>query len=130
MQKLSLLSGLKLILVIQCVSITIAYSQNANVVGRVTDNYTELALGGALVQVLDSEIKGYTDDQGNFVLANVPPGEKTIRISYLGYDPISKSVSVPSDGIARVDASFATSADRARSVSRSRLAGRNGPSFE
>ena len=75
-----------------------------------TDNYTELALGGALVQVLDSEIKGYTDDQGNFVLANVPPGEKTIRISYLGYDPISKSVSVPSDGIARVDASFATSA--------------------
>ena len=110
MQKLSLITGLKLILAIQCVSITIAYSQNANVVGRVTDNYTELALGGALVQVLDSEIKGYTDDQGNFVLANVPPGEKTIRISYLGYDPISKSVSVPSDGIARVDASFATSA--------------------
>lgn len=76
-----------------------------------TDNYTELALGGTLVQVLDSEIKGYTDDQGNFVLTNVPPGEKTIRISHIGYDPISKSVSVPPPhGIARVDASFATSA--------------------
>lgn len=94
------------LLAIQCFAVTVAYSQSANIVGRVSDDYVDIALGGALVQVVNSDIKAYSDDQGNFVLANVPAGEKMLRVSYLGYEPMDKLVTVPSNGTVRADVEF------------------------
>ncbi len=103
-----ILGGIFRLLAILCVGATSAYSQSSKIVGRVTDEVIDLALGGALVQVVNSEVKAYTDDQGNFILSNVPAGAKTIRVSYLGYDTTEKYVEVPSSGTIRADVSFAS----------------------
>ncbi|MDQ8198344.1 TonB-dependent receptor [Pelagicoccus enzymogenes] len=100
--------GLWQFLAVLCVGATVAYSQNAKIVGRVTDEYVDLALGGALVQVVNSDLKSYTDDQGNFVLANVPAGEKMLRVSYLGYDATETYVEVPASGTVRADVKFSS----------------------
>lgn len=102
----SILRCLWRLLAIQCLAITVAYSQNAKIVGRVTDEYVDLALGGALVQIVNSDVKSYTDGQGNFVLTNVPAGEKLLRVSYLGYEPTDELVNVPENGTIRADVQF------------------------
>ncbi|MEM9160435.1 MAG: TonB-dependent receptor, partial [Verrucomicrobiota bacterium] len=111
MKKLSVLGFFWRFLALHFVAVGAAYAQNANVVGRVTDAYVDLALGGALVQVGNSELRAYTDDQGNYILVNVPAGERTLRISYLGYETITQTVSVPSSGTVRADAAFSVGGD-------------------
>jgi len=84
------------------------YSQNTKVVGRISDDAVDLALGGALVQVVGTDVKSYTDPQGNYVLSGIPAGTQSLRISYLGYDSIEGEVRVPEEGLMRADASFST----------------------
>ncbi|MDQ8179670.1 TonB-dependent receptor [Pelagicoccus sp. SDUM812005] len=105
---LSLLGGACRLFAILFIGATVAYSQSAKIVGRVTDEFVDLALGGALVQVLNTDAKAYTDDQGNFVLTNVPAGKKMLRVSYLGYDASEKYVEVPTTGTIRADVKFAS----------------------
>ncbi|NEQ69270.1 MAG: TonB-dependent receptor [Symploca sp. SIO2D2] len=109
MNKSSILRCFWRLLALQSLGVAAAFAQNANVVGRVTDAYVDLALGGALVQVQGSEIKAFTDDQGNYVLTQVPAGETTLTFSYLGYEPLTQTVTVPSSGTIRSDAAFADS---------------------
>ena len=54
--------------------------------GQVADKTTGESLAGVLVQVKGSNIKTYTDLDGNFVLDNLDPGTYTIEISYISYD--------------------------------------------
>jgi len=108
MKRTSLSGRLVRLLPIHLLCLGAAYSQDANVVGRVTDNFVDLALGGALVQVVGTDLKTYTDDQGNYTLVDVPAGERVIRASYLGYDSVSEALAVPSSGTVRRDFSFAT----------------------
>ncbi|MDQ8184491.1 TonB-dependent receptor [Pelagicoccus sp. SDUM812002] len=108
MKPCSIIGGSCRLLTILCLSASVVYSQSAKIVGRVTDEVVDLALGGALVQVLNSEVKSYTDDQGNFVLANVPAGERAIRVSYLGYETTETFVEVPSSGTVRADVAFSS----------------------
>ena len=91
-------------------AIASAQAQNASVIGRVTDENVALALGGALVQVVGTNIQTFTNAQGDYSLPNAPAGLQTLRISYLGYQPITVTVEVPSSGAARADAAFATEA--------------------
>lgn len=106
MKKSSFLGCLLRLLAVQCLAATAAFAQNANIVGRVTDEYVDLALGGAFVQVKNTEIKSYTDNQGNYVLTNVPAGERMLRVSYLGYEPTDAFVEVPASGTVRADVTF------------------------
>lgn len=56
--------------------------------GRVTDDQTLTPLAGATVFVPQDStpIGTYTDDNGRFVLENVPVGRITLVVKYLGYE--------------------------------------------
>ena len=69
-----------------------------DVVGRAFDVNTGSYLPGVAVEVTGQPVSAVTDAEGRYRLANVPPGTRTIRASYLGYEAVSASVNVPASG--------------------------------
>ena len=60
-----------------------AQSGKGAVTGTVTDSGGSV-LSGALVELLPLGIKAVSDDQGKFRIADVPVGEYTLSVSYVG----------------------------------------------
>lgn len=73
--------------------------------GRVTDDATKLALGGARVSVSGTALETYTDAAGNYVIAGVPAGAQSVQIAYVGYDDMVQAASVAA-GLNRLDVVF------------------------
>jgi TonB-dependent receptor len=69
-----------------------AYSQ-AIVTGRVADA-TGAALPGAQVQIQGQNVRGTTNNQGEFTLMQVPAGNQTIIIDYLGYRTVTQTLTL------------------------------------
>lgn len=55
--------------------------------GRVTDATTGEGLPFAVVRLAGTQLGAYTDDQGYYVILNVPPGTYNIEVTYAGYQP-------------------------------------------
>lgn len=53
--------------------------------GKVTDSNTGETLVGVQVKLAGTELKTYTDFDGNFEFENVKPGEYSIIASYISY---------------------------------------------
>jgi len=72
------------------------YAQNSGkITGIVKDNQTQEAVSFATVALTNqntkANVKGtQTDLNGNFVLDNLPAGTFTLRLSFVGYDPVVK----------------------------------------
>jgi len=71
------------------------YSQENKLVGKIEgviiDAETKAELIGANILILNSTIGAATDLDGKFVIENVPVGNYSIKISFLGYTPIIKT---------------------------------------
>ncbi len=65
--------------------------------GKITDNQTGKDLERAAVYLEDSFTSTQTDQSGNFTLKNLKAGNYTIRVSYLGYQSIQKTISLTSN---------------------------------
>lgn len=71
------------------------------VTGRVVDAATSRPLSGVQVFVPPTGIGNITDQDGRFVLANVPAGEQTVTAQLVGYKAGEVLVTVPAgDGVA------------------------------
>ncbi|MFK7970396.1 MAG: carboxypeptidase-like regulatory domain-containing protein [Bacteroidia bacterium] len=62
-------------------------AQTQTIRGTVYDAESEIPLTGATILITDltEAIGAYSDDNGRFVLKNVPVGRRTLNIKYLGY---------------------------------------------
>ena len=69
--------------------------------GKILDSLTGDPLIGVKVIVLDTSIRDSTDTNldGEFIIHDVPIGEKTVKISYIGYFSITEQVVVPDSGV-------------------------------
>jgi TonB-dependent receptor len=72
--------------------------------GRVTDAGTGLSLAGARVSIAGTNQETFTDATGEFSLANVAPGARSVEFHYVGYDTLTRTVEV--SGATRLDAAF------------------------
>jgi len=70
--------------------------------GKITDTEGK-ALNGATVLVKGTQIGTSTNEQGNFVLSNVPDGNITLLISAVGYTAREMAVAVSADRTASID---------------------------
>jgi outer membrane cobalamin receptor len=61
-------------------------SQNANIIGVVTDFEDKSPIVGARVEIIDTELRTIAGLDGSFILKNVPQGFYTIKISFVGYN--------------------------------------------
>ncbi len=62
--------------------------------GIVKDKETKRILAGAGISVQNSKLGAVSDRFGSFTIKNVPMGEQTIAVSYLGYETITRSIVV------------------------------------
>lgn len=66
------------------------------VTGRVT-SLNGTAVPGAVVQVVDEALSGVTDEDGYYIIYNVPIGDQTIRCEKEGYTTVNRRVTVMVD---------------------------------
>jgi TonB-dependent receptor len=80
----------------------IAQSANGTVAGTVKDSGSSSLLG-ARVQLDPLGKQAVTDTQGQFRIPDVPSGDYTVTVSYVGFAPFTKSVKVQGGQVADVD---------------------------
>ena len=76
-------------------------AQNCKLTGRVLSLKEPLI--GASVSLENSSLGTVTDFEGNFILSDIPIGEHTIQISYVGYKTISTKIFFQKDEIIKLD---------------------------
>ncbi|XBQ17671.1 MAG: TonB-dependent receptor [Oceanicaulis sp.] len=69
----------------------------AEITGRITEATGDIGLQGAIVRIVETGQTTSTDRQGEFRFANVPAGEYTLEVSYLGADQQTRQVVLTSD---------------------------------
>lgn len=60
-------------------------SAKSSISGKVVDNQTGESLAGVAVTVEGTEIKAYTDLDGNFTITNIDPGKYNLIVSLISY---------------------------------------------
>jgi outer membrane receptor protein involved in Fe transport len=79
--------------------------------GRITDKEAKSPLPGANVVVAGTNIGAATDPDGGYVIINVPPGTYDLRVTLIGYGPVTvRQVKVTADRTTLINAELATSA--------------------
>ena len=78
-------------------------AQTGNIRGRVTVEGTGRPLGAATVSVVGTTIGAQTNDAGEYRLANVPAGPRTVRVQRLGFSPGTSPVTVEAGQTATLD---------------------------
>lgn len=91
------MSSLRTLFLVLVLSIpTLLYAQQSAVRGTIRDAQTGEALVGATVLLVDIARGNATDIDGIYLIDNVPYGEYTVRVSYIGYVTIEQVVTVNS----------------------------------
>lgn len=98
MNKNYLLNGIKTFLIILCTSLitqNFAFAQNKGIVtGKLLDASTKEPLFFANISIEGTSIGTSSDEEGEFLLNNVPTGDQTLIISYIGYKSLEVQVSI------------------------------------
>lgn len=91
-------------------SVSEAEAQSTGVVtGRVTDSQVGGVLPGAVVRLDGTPRETATNREGVYRLQGVAPGEYTLSVEYLGFEPFASTVSVSGGETVSVDASLSRS---------------------
>ncbi|HEY4323546.1 MAG TPA: SusC/RagA family TonB-linked outer membrane protein [Mucilaginibacter sp.] len=85
---------------------TVAFAQTATITGKVSDE-TNQPLPGAVVTVKGTQNGATADVNGNFKLSGVAHGTVTLQATFIGYQPLVKTINVT--GNATVDFSMVLS---------------------
>ena len=74
----------------------LAHADHIN--GTVTDSTGTAPLEGAIVSVEGLNRETTTDRYGDYRLSNIPAGEYTVTVSYIGTEAVSQTITVPAAG--------------------------------
>lgn len=83
-----------------------AGNDRGTISGRITDSGTKLALGGARITVAGTELVAFAGPAGEYTLNGVPAGRRTIVVSYVGYEDVTRAVMVEPRRTTVVDVAF------------------------
>lgn len=73
---------------------SVVFAQSGSLRGSVYDKSTNESLTGANVIVKGTSLGAATDLDGDFIIRNIPVGNYTIVVSYIGYDESTSEVTV------------------------------------
>ncbi|MEJ2051361.1 MAG: carboxypeptidase-like regulatory domain-containing protein [Calditrichota bacterium] len=76
---------------------------SGRITGTVIEYGTKSALPGANVVVQNTELGGSTDNQGQFIIGNIPAGTYTVNVFFMGYETASEEVVVAAGETEKVD---------------------------
>jgi TonB-dependent starch-binding outer membrane protein SusC len=89
---------------------TVFAQERGTIAGVVTDQATQQPLAGVQVQVVGTQLSSVTDQQGRFLILNVPVGARTVRATLIGYGQGVQPVTVTAGATANVTITMETSA--------------------
>lgn len=69
----------------------LTFAQYGKISGKVVDHETKEALVGATVLLDGTSLGASTDINGEYVILNVPAGTYTVKVTYVGYHPLTIS---------------------------------------
>ncbi|WP_397547619.1 TonB-dependent receptor domain-containing protein [Rhodothermus marinus] len=75
-----------------------AFAQTGKIAGYVRDAATGDPLPGVNVVIVGTTMGSATDIDGYYVILNVPPGVYTVRATFVGYQPVTKTDVVVNSG--------------------------------
>lgn len=78
------------ILIIILFAINVNSQNKGEINGRVTDKLTQQPLPGAVIEVVQLNLKAGSDDGGYFTLSDIPSGIYSVKFTYIGYVPLVK----------------------------------------
>ncbi len=85
------------------IGLAVQVAPQGSVRGQVREASGEQPLAGAVVRIVDLDRLAITDENGHYLLADVPPGERRIRASIIGHSSLEVVLSVPENGHLAVD---------------------------
>jgi len=94
------------VLLVLVLTPSVGEAQQGTVQGTVLDAITLQPLAGAQVSVTGTGRGSLANQQGRFVILNVPAGPQVVRVSLLGYAPEESPVNVPAGAAVTVDFSL------------------------
>src|SRR5262245_24914179 len=96
MQRAGLPSGvvLALTVVLLAAGTPVHAKQNVRFHGRVLDSRTNEPIAKALVAIRERKIEATTNDQGEFEIADVQPGEVELYVTTVGYGVVRRKIDV------------------------------------
>jgi iron complex outermembrane recepter protein len=68
-----------------------------NFYGRVTDAKTGKQISGVSVYITDIKSGSSSDNEGNFILKNIPEGNHLVEVSHIGYTTIAENINITGD---------------------------------
>ncbi len=72
------------------------FSQTSNdIKGKVIDSHNSSPLPGVNILLLELKYGAATDENGNFTFGDIPEGNYTLRISFVGHQTVIKEITVP-----------------------------------
>lgn len=80
-------------------SLARVYAQGVSLVGKVTDSSTGEALPGANIYIQQLQRGAATDENGKYIVSNIPSGTYTIIASYIGYKKTQIQLTVGNNDI-------------------------------
>lgn len=87
-----------------------AQETTGTVRGRVTDAASGRGLGDAQVLVADTRVGAATNANGDFTITGVPVGARSITVRRLGYQPVTRTVTITAGASATLDVAMQVSA--------------------
>jgi TonB-dependent receptor len=87
-----------------CLAIQATAQGGKGTIAGTTKDSANTALSSALIEVQPLGRKAVSDDQGQFRLSDIPVGQYTVTVSYVGFAPFSTTVEVEAGQTANVDA--------------------------
>ncbi len=78
--------------VLLCVAVLAAGQQMIRFSGKVIDDQSK-PVPGASLQVLNTNAGAFTDEQGHFVITNLPPGTYKVQVTAIGFAAVEKEFS-------------------------------------
>lgn len=85
------------------------FAQAGRIAGTVVEQGTQAGLIGANVSIQGTNIGAATDNQGQFLIGNVPPGTYQVVARYIGYVTAEQTVQVQVNRVATADFALTTS---------------------
>jgi hypothetical protein len=68
-----------------------SYTQTGSIKGRILEQSTKESLPAAVVQIVGTQIGASADENGEFLISNIPVGTYQVRASLIGFEPLVQS---------------------------------------